>query len=1013
MRLAAFSAVSAALLSSTLAGSFAFAAPPPGSRTVRPPLVAAPQVQDIFRRLDPFEYDLWTTNFGSLAFDLAQGAPGLEFPRGSGKHVMFASGLWVGARVAGQKRVALAEYGFEWQPGRILGGTFEDPTRPELVSWKVVTADGYSSPNDSAAMASVSGDPVLHHGWGEYAATAGATGAPVRVKRLPEDGNPTDSVDVLAPDLPGAWALWSVFNDADPAAHLVSGTAPLGLEVRQVVYGHPLLPQVAFVRWTLVHKGTASLDSAYVGFWADPDVGNPSDDRIGWSAERAMGYAYNGQGVDGIYGATPPATGILFLEGPPGVGLGAFAAFISGTDPGDGVQTYAVLQGLDINGVEPVDPTTNQPTRFMFPGDPLTQTGWLDPVGADKRSLVSVGPFSLAPGDSTELTFGFVVAQGLNRFDSIQRLFCNADYARTAYEQDLRAPFPPTPPECLTLAQCPVPAATWDGFCADPSSLPPNALTAVAGQVASQTRSVVLAPPLVESFCDSVAAGVGGTPRERAVREYLAFLANLNAFPGMVSPAGTPVGLSSDAPVICSWSAATTAGELGERAPLPNALEVTYVEVDAENPRDYQPVDWGGQAYQGGVDFALYFLGSTLDPKAEPDSFPHVEVRFDATSTQKAYRYLRLELDGGGIPPGGREYRYGGYHPVPLVAIDTETGETLELAFVERATVDGSGTILGPGLPPTFDATWQPSADDDGGREYLFVLRRPDGGSPRPAMEVDGAIVDLGTTTPPPALYAAWLHRIDPDDQPEPGEMLVFAPFQTPPSNGVDARMLALGELPQDDPKTIAGYGEIASCLAAINAGIGLGLECDTSTPVALTLEEGVVEGGVARLAWYVTEQGAGPFDLARRPAGDAAAPWSVLARLTVDGTRRVRYEDRAIAPGERWTYGLFDPADPSRPLDTVTLDVPATTGFALRVSTGTRGVAAQAHFTLPARGEARLVLYDAAGRKRHEESFGVLEPGAHRRPLAPAAARGAPGLYFAKLVFGGRSVVARAVLLD
>ena len=55
---------------------------------------------DLSRRLDVGALNMVVTNFGSFAYDLAMGAPGLEFPRGSGKSVMFSSGLWIGSHLA-------------------------------------------------------------------------------------------------------------------------------------------------------------------------------------------------------------------------------------------------------------------------------------------------------------------------------------------------------------------------------------------------------------------------------------------------------------------------------------------------------------------------------------------------------------------------------------------------------------------------------------------------------------------------------------------------------------------------------------------------------------------------------------------------------------------------------------------------------------------------------------------------------------------------------------------------
>jgi hypothetical protein len=586
------------------------------------PVVQAPAALDADRRFDANDLDLWTSNFGWLAVNVGSFSPGFEFPRGSSKHVMFAAGLWVGAQVAGAKRVTVAEYTHEWAPGRIVGGTYESPYGPELRSWKVVPLDAASSPADSGFLASPTGDPVAHHAWSEYVAQGGPTGAPV---------------DMGGPDLPGDLALWSVFNDADPGWHSsdAGSTPPLGLEVRQQVFGFRTgLPGVAFVSWTIVHRGSARLDSAYVGFWSDPDVGASTDDLVGWNGFHGLGYGYNGQDVDAVHGSTPPATGVQYLGSGTTIPLAAFAVYRNGEDPRSAVESYRLLQGLDRFGNERIDPTNSLPSRFAYSGDPVTGTGWLDPNPADPRMMISLGPLTFARDDSLTVTFALLAAGGQDRFDSIERLKCLATAARNAYNQAYAPPFPPP------------------------------------------------------------------------------------------------------------------------------------------------------------------------------------------------------------------------------------------------------------------------------------------------------------------------------------------------------------------------------------------GTECDPPVPVALTLEEAAFSEGVVHLAWYVAGEESGPFDLARR--GDEGDDWTPLGRLTADGTRRVRYEDRAVAPGEHWTYGLFDPIRPDVPLDQVEVLVPVTAGpaLALRISTATGARAPQVRFTLPAAGEARLELYDVTGRRLGAQSYGLLEPGTHERDLPPTFGP-TRGLVFARLVWGGRSVTAKAVLFD
>ena len=59
---------------------------------------------------------------GSFASDPTSPTGGLEFPRGSGKTVVFASGLWLGAVVNDSTRATVAEYSDEFRPGAMLNG---------------------------------------------------------------------------------------------------------------------------------------------------------------------------------------------------------------------------------------------------------------------------------------------------------------------------------------------------------------------------------------------------------------------------------------------------------------------------------------------------------------------------------------------------------------------------------------------------------------------------------------------------------------------------------------------------------------------------------------------------------------------------------------------------------------------------------------------------------------------------------------------------------------------------
>jgi len=129
-------------------------------------------------------------------------------------------------------------------------------------------------------------------------------------------------------------------------------------------------------------------------------------------------------------------------------GITAFGRYVNGQDPNASSMTWWALQGLDSQGNPLIDPNTLQPTRFPFSGDPVTATGWLDTNPADRRMLISVGPLTLAPGQSVPLTFALIVGQGTDRLDSIRRLRCATGAVRSAHAHGFARPFDPLPAEC-------------------------------------------------------------------------------------------------------------------------------------------------------------------------------------------------------------------------------------------------------------------------------------------------------------------------------------------------------------------------------------------------------------------------------------------------------------------------------------------------------------------------------------------------------------------------------------
>jgi hypothetical protein len=417
------------------------------------------------RHIDVNNINMFVTNQGSFAYDLGQQVSGLYFPNHTTKTAVYASGIWLGAKLTdlgGEKRVAIGEYSQEFDAGAMVGGTFDDSRKPDYVVYKVIRYGG--DPNDTAhverSAAAVAADrtldPLVHHSWSEYILHAKPYGAPTRTYRFPGKTNPTDSVDVEGPDLLGDQMLWAVYNDANPAKHTnkAGKSQPLGVEVQQTTFGFDrqgALGNTDFIKFRIINKGGHQLDSMYVSLWADPDLGGANDDLVGCDTLASLGYVYNATNTDQLYADRPPAVGYDFFQGPKvgntTLGLASFDFYINGKDPLNAGQTFNLMKGLNADGTPVINPQTSNPSAFYAPGDPVTGTGWLDDNPADRRFLMSAGPFSMAPGDTQIVVGAIVVGQGADRKTSITAMKFFDGRAQKAFDLNFQLPPPPPQPK--------------------------------------------------------------------------------------------------------------------------------------------------------------------------------------------------------------------------------------------------------------------------------------------------------------------------------------------------------------------------------------------------------------------------------------------------------------------------------------------------------------------------------------------------------------------------------------
>lgn len=287
--------------------------------------------------------------------------------------------------------------------------------------------------------------------------------------------------------------LWLSYNDLDGTVSKVfAGDPPIGLEVQLAVWAYHLVPNledIFFKRYRLIYRGTsqtpptARIDSMYLTQWFDPDIGRASDDVAGCDSVLGLGYGYNairsGDDQDTVYESlhlSTPGIAYAVLQGPlvpASSGESGFFGFksrggsrnlpmtacvvhITGAgdefgEPGFGTRSFFYWNisrgcrsgsfGRSLSNAPILDPNKRS-TKFMFYGDPGTRSGWTalrplggttDFIGGDPRVFMSMGPFSMALGDTQEVVIAVIASPAPTMAENISWLKNRASYVRALY----------------------------------------------------------------------------------------------------------------------------------------------------------------------------------------------------------------------------------------------------------------------------------------------------------------------------------------------------------------------------------------------------------------------------------------------------------------------------------------------------------------------------------------------------------------------------------------------------
>ncbi len=429
-----------------------------------------------------------------------------EVPKGSGSNAIFASGIWLAGEVGGQLRATATRYG-EWE---FWAGPLDENGNPPNDCaiydrvFKVSRSDieeyeatGVATPAMRDWPTGLGAPTLAPPDNGVDDDNDGTVDEPneriafdITVPLAQRDGRVVNLAGGERPAILGDQSIWWVMNDRGNT-HESTDSPPVGVEVHGIAFAFNTAGDIGnttFYKYNIFYKGNVPLENAYLGIFSDPDLGDFQDDYVGSDTLLGVGYVYNSDNEDVSgegYGTPPPAAGYDFFQGPivPSVGdtaqvsgvkiadfknlgMSHFVFYNNGgcviCDPVTGEDYYNYMRGRWKDGQRVTFGGNGRdfsqiPVNYMFPGDPATGEGWseVNPAGdgslpaidpADRRFVLSTGPFTINPGDQQEIVFGLVWALGVDHLDSVNRLRQADALAQAAFDVNFELPQPPAAP---------------------------------------------------------------------------------------------------------------------------------------------------------------------------------------------------------------------------------------------------------------------------------------------------------------------------------------------------------------------------------------------------------------------------------------------------------------------------------------------------------------------------------------------------------------------------------------
>lgn len=238
----------------------------------------------------------------------------------------------------------------------------------------------------------------------------------------------------------GAYAdqmIFWVINDIGNAHTGAANSLEIGIQLNCLAFAFKTsndLNSMTFYRYDIAKKSVGDLTNCVISQFVDTDMGDYTDDYVGCTPSRDLGYCVNADAFDATtsaqgYGEKIPIIGVDFFEGALGLNglpnkMTAFNYFINeqnapNSDPQTAAQFRNYQEGRNRTGGQFTEGGSclggTTPTNFCFPGNPANVNEWsmcsASMPQRDVRFVQHSGQFNLNSGQDQYVSIGVIFVQ--------------------------------------------------------------------------------------------------------------------------------------------------------------------------------------------------------------------------------------------------------------------------------------------------------------------------------------------------------------------------------------------------------------------------------------------------------------------------------------------------------------------------------------------------------------------------------------------------------------------------